>query len=226
MTEDEWLACDHQIPMIAFLCNRASERKFRLFTVACCRRIWHLIQDGVSRTVVEVAERYADSLAKESERAEAESLLDPASSSAEAAAHHAITQEWSRAVGAALTSRTAVSAVRKGSRWGRSEDAPGEEAQAQIAFLRDIFGNPFRPPAPLDPAILTWNDSTVKRISEGIYNERRMPEGTLDTARLAILHDALLDAGCNDEALLTHLRSDGPHVRGCWAIDLILSKDR
>ncbi len=31
-----------------------------------------------------------------------------------------------------------------------------------------------------------------------------MPEGTLDSSRLAILHDALLDAGCSDEELLTH----------------------
>jgi hypothetical protein len=65
----------------------------------------------------------------------------------------------------------------------------------------------------------------VRRIAEGVYEERRMPEGTLDTARLAILADALLDAGCEDEALIQHCRSEGPHVRGCWAVDLILGKD-
>jgi hypothetical protein len=51
-----------------------------------------------------------------------------------------------------------------------------------------------------------------------------MPEGTFDTARLAILADALLDAGCDDEGLLAHLRGPGPHVRGCWAVDAILGK--
>jgi hypothetical protein len=32
----------------------------------------------------------------------------------------------------------------------------------------------------------------------------------------------LLDAGCEDEALMEHCRSEGPHVRGCWAVDLLL----
>jgi hypothetical protein len=90
--------------------------------------------------------------------------------------------------------------------------------------LRDIFGNRFRPPPPVSPAVLNWNDGTVRRLAEGIYQERRMPEGTLDSARLSILADALLDAGCDDEELIQHCRSAGPHVRGCWAVDLILGK--
>jgi hypothetical protein len=92
-------------------------------------------------------------------------------------------------------------------------------------LLHDVFGNPFCPPAPLSSEILTWNHDTVRRIAEAIYCERRMPEGNLDTDRLAILHDALLDAGCTDEDLLIHCREPGPHVRGCWAIDLILGKE-
>jgi hypothetical protein len=52
-----------------------------------------------------------------------------------------------------------------------------------------------------------------------------MPEGTLDSARLAILSDALLDAGCDNEELIAHCRSPEPHVRGCWAVDLILGKE-
>jgi hypothetical protein len=69
------------------------------------------------------------------------------------------------------------------------------------------------------------NDGCVLKIAQGIYEERAMPEGTLDTGRLCILHDALLDAGCTEEALLSHCRAPGPHVRGCWAIDLILGKE-
>jgi hypothetical protein len=62
-------------------------------------------------------------------------------------------------------------------------------------------------------------------MAEAIYEERKMSEGTLDTARLAILADALLDAGCDSEDLIQHCRQPGPHVRGCWAIDLILGKE-
>jgi hypothetical protein len=64
----------------------------------------------------------------------------------------------------------------------------------------------------------------VRRIAEGIYEDRRLPEGVLDSARLAIVADALLDAGCDDEVLIEHCRSDGPHVRGCWAVNLILGR--
>ena len=49
-------------------------------------------------------------------------------------------------------------------------------------------------------------------------------DGTLDRARLAVLSDALEEVGCTDTALLSHLRSPGPHVRGCWALDLVLGK--
>jgi len=96
-----------------------------------------------------------------------------------------------------------------------------DELQQQASILRCIIGNPFRPTPPLPPAVLAWNDGTVRRIAEGIYEDRKMPEGTLDNSRLLILADALLDAGCEDEALMEHCRSEGPHVRGCWAIDLI-----
>ena len=52
-----------------------------------------------------------------------------------------------------------------------------------------------------------------------------MPEGTLDTGRLAILADALLDAGSADEDLVPHFRNPGPHYRGCHGVDLILGKE-
>src|SRR5262249_29149685 len=92
-------------------------------------------------------------------------------------------------------------------------------------LLRDIFGNPFCPSPPLPAAILVWNDGTILRLAEGIYEERQMPEGTLGTARLAVLADALLDARCDDEEFMRHCRSEGPHVRGCWALDLILGQE-
>ncbi len=115
--------------------------------------------------------------------------------------------------------------------WGTSagddaaESAIEAERPNQMGLLRDIFGNPFRLSPPLPQAVLGWNNSTVRRIAQGIYEERQMPQGILDTGRLAILHDALLDAGCDNEELLTHLRSEGRHVRGCWAIDLVRSVD-
>jgi hypothetical protein len=98
------------------------------------------------------------------------------------------------------------------------------ELAIQASFLRDIFGSPFRP-AIISPSVLAWNDGLVLRLAQTAYDERQLPAGTLDNSRLAILADALEEAGCTDADILGHLRSPGPHVRGCWAVDLLLDKE-
>jgi hypothetical protein len=89
-------------------------------------------------------------------------------------------------------------------------DAVGE---ADVALLRDIFGNPFRPVA-VDPS---WRTSAAVALADGIYADRAFD-------RLPVLADALEDAGCDSGDVLAHCRSGGPHVRGCWAVDLLLGK--
>jgi hypothetical protein len=103
-----------------------------------------------------------------------------------------------------------------------SEEEPTEKA-AQASLYRCIFGNPFRPVS-LDPAILAWNDAVVVRLAQAAYKERQLPAGTLDNCRLAVLADALEEAGCTDAEALSHLRGPGPHVRGCWVVDLLFGK--
>jgi hypothetical protein len=91
--------------------------------------------------------------------------------------------------------------------------------------LRDIFGNPFRPAPGIDPAWLAWNAGTVRRLAEAAYQERLLPQGTLDPGRLAVLADALEEAGCDSQEILGHCRQQGAvHVRGCWVVDLLLNK--
>jgi hypothetical protein len=90
-------------------------------------------------------------------------------------------------------------------------------------LLRDVVGNPFRPVV-LSPAWLTWNEATVARLAQAAYDERELPSGELNNARLAVLADALEEAGCTDADILCHLRGPGPHVRGCWPVDLCLGK--
>src|SRR5262249_52682102 len=63
MTESEWLVCDSLLGLRGFLKGRASDRKLRLFAVACCRRIWHLLPDQHSRQTVALCERVAEGLA-------------------------------------------------------------------------------------------------------------------------------------------------------------------
>jgi hypothetical protein len=98
------------------------------------------------------------------------------------------------------------------------DQASREERQAQATLLHDLFGNPFRSSSRLPPHVLAWNDGTVLHVARGIYDKR-----VFDS--LPILADALLDAGCDNETLIQHCRSEGPHVQGCWAVDLILGKE-
>src|SRR5688572_4741256 len=76
MTEAEWLRCRLQRPMLHYVKDKVSQRRWRLFAAACCRRVWDHIADERSRRAVEVAERFADGLARKRElqRAEAEAL--------------------------------------------------------------------------------------------------------------------------------------------------------
>jgi hypothetical protein len=92
-------------------------------------------------------------------------------------------------------------------------------------ILRDIFGNPFHPPPPIAPAGLQWNDCTIPKLALCIYDELVLPSGHLDKAQLGVLADALEEAGVTDPDILGHLRAPGPHVRGCWPVDLLLGKE-
>jgi hypothetical protein len=99
-----------------------------------------------------------------------------------------------------------------------------EEERVLCALIRDVIGNPFRPAPAVDPAWLAWNDGVVANLALAAYEEIRPPDHTLAPARLTALADALEDAGCTDAELLGHLRGPGPHVRGCWVVDLLLAK--
>ncbi len=91
------------------------------------------------------------------------------------------------------------------------------ERQRPADLFREVFGNPFRPVE----ASGAWRTADVVRLAEAAYEERSLPAGTLSPDRLAVLADALEEAGCADADLLTHLRGPGPNVRGCWAVDLL-----
>jgi hypothetical protein len=91
-----------------------------------------------------------------------------------------------------------------------------EERQLQATYLRDLFANPYQV-THLDRDWLQWNGGSVVQLTRSIFGERK-----LDC--LPILADALEDAGCDNAEILSHCRSPGPHVRGCWAVDLILGK--
>jgi hypothetical protein len=216
--------------MLEFVRDRASDRKRRLFTCACCRRVWDALTDGRCRSAVEAAERYADGLAgREELAAQAEAAEAPASAVASARAREAVVSPAPHVTQAALaaTGERAEPTMRADATiwaaWATSEATrvPDRERRHQCALLRDLVGAvPFRPVTP-DPA---WSTPQVVALAQAAYGQRELPAGTLDTARLAVLADALEEAGCDQADLLAHLRGPGPHVRGCWVLDLVLGK--
>jgi hypothetical protein len=223
VNEAEWLECNHPQKMLEFLRGKASDRKFRLFAVACCRRIWHLLDDERGQHVVEMTEQYEEAAASDEEMDEAAEAADDASEriitsglkwSSDTLARHATA--WLPAVDYPVNVVAAEVAA-----YSAQASALATEGHVQCQLVRDIFGNPFRPVA-ISPAVLAWNDAVVTRLAQAAYEERRLPAGTLDNTRLLILADALEDAGCTDADILGHLRGHGPHVRGCWVVDLCL----
>jgi hypothetical protein len=236
MNEETWLAATDPQAMLAFLreSGKGSERKFRLFAGACCRRMWHLLTDERSRYAVDVAERYADGCANKRE-------LKVARRAAEAAAVgdrswlaiqlvRMTNEDWDPdPYDCRLGAAAKVASAHIGAKLREIADAACDldcNHQFQPPLLRDIFGLlPFRPPIPLPPHVLAWSDGILVGMANAVYDERALPAGTLDVTRLGVLADALEDAGCTDPDLLRHLREDGAHVRGCWALDRVLGKE-
>jgi hypothetical protein len=202
VTEAEWDDCTDPASMLGFLLGTgaASDRKLRLFGVACSRRVWGSL-DGLGRAAVEVAEAYADG------RAGPEALR---------AARLACRSAGGSAAWYAAASRPAV-AARNASL--SAQAGSGAEPAELAALLRDIF-DPFRT-VTVDPPCVP---SSVLMLARRAYDDHLLPEGTLDPALLGALAENLEATGCQDARLLGHLSGPGPHVRGCFALDAILDR--
>jgi hypothetical protein len=266
--------------------HRASDRKLRLFACACCRDIWPLLTDARSRQAIEVAEDFADGKegvtpgvlqracdeALDVDHAPFPRLLGDPRGAATAASWCASRDAYDAACGVLRhlpDGRHQAGILRDiiGNPWRPVALPPGPAARCKC-WGYSTFGKPV--PAMACPScqgkgtipgpspVLT---PTVLSLAQAAYEERQ-EDGTLDPARLAVLSDALKEAGlacqqckgCNGERghplysrdsgesymmpcrdcegagvlphpVLAHLRSPGPHVRGCWAVDLMLGKE-
>jgi hypothetical protein len=248
MTEAEWVTSTDPAPMLQFLRGRASDRKLRLFAVACCRRVWHLIIDERSRRAIEAAEDGVDEDARlvrttgareeasmavgeiarrvAGARTPAERVRVHMQTKAAGAALAVLNQSsvWGIATGADLAALRAARAAAVATKYaarvsGRAGRPTAKTERAkQCGLLRDIFGLLPFRPVTVHPDVLACNDQLVVRLAQSIYDERRWAE-------LGILHDALLDAGCGEQEVLDHCKGPGPHSRGCWILDVLLNKE-
>jgi hypothetical protein len=235
--ERQWLGATDPRTLLEFLQARglAGERKARLFAVACCRRVWHLLVDERLHEAVEAAEDYADgrrtpshqsdeyrrgnqawrvafdALAEADPEAVARSRADKPSAAAGrvAAAEAAVGATYPSAWMA--TSAHYLAAAAAAGLWHNPKGCPAEFA-AQCELIRDVFGNPFRHVrrAPV------WRERDAWGVANEMYEAR-------DFAAMPVLADALQDAGCDVADVLEHCRDPArTHVRGCWVVDLVL----
>jgi hypothetical protein len=237
-TEQDWLVSTepHITLELAFVTTEdppskrmllPSNRKLRLFSCACCRRIWHLLSTDWAKACVLLAEAYCDGLVGESELKAAfskapESLLRLGGWHVGRVAEAAGATGEARTVWALVAARD-VSAPDGGMnkeelpQQTRRNCCPEEsdpvERAAQAAMLRDVYGNPFRLTS-FDPV---WRTRTVLALAQVMYDSR-------DFSPMPIFSDVLIEAGCEDEAIIAHCRRSEPHVRGCWVVDLVLGK--
>ena len=229
-SEEEWQSWEYLYPLSSALDqNRVGDRKLRLLTAACVRRLQGRYYLGEQEWVVESLERQADA------------SPSPAEVGSVAAALREVRlrctevmggQYWQASIdypvepvtdlwqNAWSTAEATIIAAGRQARIaaGLPDERPEEkhtatEERTQCELLRDIFGNPFRPVA-FSPE---WRTSTATAIAQQMYDSR-------DFGAMPILADALQDAGCDNADILNHCRGPGPHVRGCWVVDLVLGK--
>jgi hypothetical protein len=203
--------------MLRFLLGKAGDRKLRLFDLACARRVWQFLPEERRRHIEGIeqgADRWADI-------EEADILGVILGCVADAVPVGVVSHHLDPYTGIAGLAAIATAQANH-----CSQEAIDylEETKTQASILREIIGNPFRPPPHITPSWLTWQGGTIPSLAEHIYADRRLPEGTLDLDRLAVLADALEEAGCTNTDVLGHLRGPGPHVRGCHVVDAILGR--
>ena len=244
MTEEEkWFSCIDPQQMLQQIGGQASDRKLRLFAVACARLAWPWLGEVRSRHQVQTAERMADGQPEDAEQAivvarEVEQL--------EEAVRAGMPRTWmydndprplQGLAGCCVVpdARDAAEGVIAAFGWcpwvqyfdpdaadpfhlvgeGYENRDPATSMQArQCRLLREIFGDPFHS-IDVNPA---WLTRSVVGMAQGIYADRAFD-------RTPILGDALEDAGCGEASILAHCRGSDPHVLGCWVIDLLLGKE-
>jgi hypothetical protein len=231
MTEADWWAAADPARLIdwLFFDAHASDRKLRLFSVAACEPLRRLVGDPGVLADLDLAEAFADG------RIDSPTLL--AARNAALAGLHARNDARGQAFPREVYMAELVclypmqqDSYRDRDMYPGPEDVPYPQMVAEgightapratvsprlLGLLLDIFGPlPFREVA-IQP---DWLTSDVTALTRGIYEEKAFD-------RMPILADALQDAGCDNDEILSHCRRENwKHVRGCWVLDLLLGR--
>lgn len=209
MTEQDWAASDNIEDMLRAVANHSpSNRKLLLFAVTCFRETR---PDPFVEEELEALERYADG------RVTLEELqayfrypnwvYDQDMSTLRLL-------DFSFEMVATVVNEAAATLAGRATTYHAYQTAKRAAQANQADLVRCIFGNPFRPSPPLKASL---RSPAIAGLAQTIYELRSFE-------RLPEVASRLEEAGVNDSELLGHLRAEGPHARGCWAIDCILGR--
>jgi hypothetical protein len=207
MTEQEWTVSADVRAMLAYLDANVGERKARLCAICRCRQLARFLSQE-SIKALDLAEMVADGLL-------------PGQEFTSPGATKYTPDGFVRLLAAVAVQikggggRTVAASIMAWVRVSFNYFSEEQERTRYCDYLRDIFGNPFHF-ININPS---WRTPTVVSLAQTIYAEKAFD-------RMPVLADALEDAGCDNDDILTHCRRPGEHVRGCWVVDLLLDKDR
>lgn len=216
MTPTEWHSTDDVLALLnATAADGVFDRRLRLFMLACCvpAPVPHTLTTfdravGLLREQIEgPVHRRTICRLREVIRAEGDDL------GREQNAHL-----WCRAAELAACSLSPVAPRTAWELTATLLQACSDEDLPPVAFRRsrkyaELLREIIRPPH-ADPFADKWRTETVRLLAEGIHADQSYD-------RLPILADALEEAGCDNAELLNHCRGPGPHVVGCWALELV-----
>jgi hypothetical protein len=191
--------------------DQVSPRKLRLFLCACCRHVWPQLDQEAHQCAVEIGEQFADGHVTDEVRRAAYERADRTIGAEHFSCLACVAEQlpvktvrdYAKAVGPQYVIGS----------FGKDAAIKRPNQLHHALLLRDVFGDAFRP-VTFSPE---WLTSTAVSLASQMYDSR-------DFSAMPILADALQDAGCENEAILNHCRSEGVHVRGCWVIDLLTGR--
>jgi hypothetical protein len=230
MTDQEWDSANDPFAMIRFIAEFERSdwvgRKLRLFAAACCRLVWDRLLDWRSREAVELAEKVVAHSIPSARFARARKAADEPWAPWEYmwTERQSYTVYWRPRPSIEFTEEAFASA--RAASASVDETGPIRAATETIrvldrliapelasGMLRELIGNPYR-----RPSAWSWYSTDVRDLARAIESDRAFH-------RMPVLGDALMDAGFEDEEAIRHCQSSGPHLLGCWVLDLAMSRD-
>jgi hypothetical protein len=202
VNEQEWLTSDDPLQLLAYVDASLEARKAFLVTAACFRRHWERLP-AVAQEWARMAESAAEGKASRQDLDDRFEALEESLNVFGPPGEFVALLDMAYGMWKSEWPELQVAEWQRETAWHR-------ERIAQASLVRDIFGNPFRPVIPQP----TWRTEAALGLAGAAY------AGEFTT--LPHLADALDRAGCDNADLLAHCRGPGPHVRGCWVLDLLL----